>query len=235
MSKVKISFLTLIMLLIISACTQNQTTVISPSIVSKQVESLPVNNQISVGKKIVKDSLIILDDSLFTDIKLKLIEISKDDFQYYKKSYKTNCEIDSGGSISGAGLHIVHDCNEICDTYLAEDSTNRKLLLPSGFDAGVMWMLLSPSCNQMIIGSSYDGPDFEEYYNYRSEFSVFNINAIQGLKGVYPKFDFNSKNWSIDDVTWIDENSIALKTYSGRHSDNENVSKFKYFKAIFRK
>ncbi|HQK97201.1 MAG TPA: hypothetical protein PLH61_04205, partial [Bacteroidia bacterium] len=70
MSKVKISFLTLIMLLIISACTQNQTTVISPSIVSKQVDSLSVNNQISVGKKIVKDSLIILDDSLFTEIKL---------------------------------------------------------------------------------------------------------------------------------------------------------------------
>ena len=224
-----------LVLFVLSSCEPKTPSAYIPLIDSSQVDSVHVISKFSFERKIVKDSLIILDDSLFTDIKLKLIEISKDDFQYYKKSYKTNCEIDSGGSISGAGLHIVHDCNEICDTYLAEDSTNRKLLLPSGFDAGVMWMLLSPSCNQMIIGSSYDGPDFEEYYNYRSEFSVFNINAIQGLKGVFPKFDFNSKNWSIDDVTWIDENSIALKTYSGRHSDNENVSKFKYFKAIFRK
>jgi hypothetical protein len=223
------------LLFILSAC-ENKEPNASVSLADTMlVDSFDVNCKTSFERKIVEDSLVILDDSLFTDIKLNFIEISKDDFQGFKKSYKTSCVIDSGGFISGSGLHIVHDCNEICDTYLAEDSTNRKLLLPTDYDSGVMSILLSPSCQKMIVCSSYDGPDFGEYYNYRCGFGVFNVIASQGLKGIVPSLDFNTKDWSIYDLTWIDDKTVALKTYKGRNLDILNAIQFKYYKTILRK
>lgn len=162
---------------------------------------------------------------------LNLTEISKIEFQSYKGKYKTSCVLDSGQFISGSGLYVIHDCKEICETYLAERNTNRKMLMPSTYDAGILKMLLSPSCNQLLVCSSYDGPDYGNYYEYRAEIFLFNVATGIGLKGITPSLNYYSKDWSINDLTWLDENTIALELYNGTRTDNEENLKFRYFKS----
>lgn len=179
----------------------------------------------NIERKTVIDALILDNDSL------NFTEISKDEFQSYKGKYKTSCVLDSGQFISGSGLYVIQNCKEICETYLAERNTNRKMLMPSTYDAGILKMLLSPSCNQLVVCSSYDGPDYGNYYEYRAEIFLFNVSTGIGLKGIIPSLNYYTKDWSINDLTWVDENTIALELYNGTRTGNEDNLKFKYFKS----
>lgn len=184
-----------------------------------------------IERKTVTDALILHNDSLSGNPELNFTEISKNEFQSYKGKYKTNCVLDSGQFISGSGLYVIQDCKEICETYLAERNTNRKMLMPSTYDAGILKMLLSPSCNQLVVCSSYDGPDYGNYYEYRAEIFLFHVSTESGLKGITPALNYYTKDWSINDLIWIDENTIALELYNGtRRGDEENL-KFRYFKS----
>jgi hypothetical protein len=195
-------------------------------------DTLKKNNRSDkIGRKTVIDSLIWYNDSLYSDLELNFTEISKNEFQSYKRKYKTSCILDSGQFISGSDLYVIQDCKGICETYLAERNTNSKMLLPSTYDAGILKMLLSPSCNQLLVCSSYDGPDYGNYYEYRAEIFLFNVSKGIGLKGITPALNYYTKDWSINNLTWVDENTIALELYNGTRTDNDENSKFRYFKS----
>ena len=189
-----------------------------------------------IGRKIVRDSLVLYSDSLYSKLELEFKEVSKNEFQSYKRKYKTECTLDSGNFISGSGLYVSRKCDEICETYLSERTTNRKMLLPSTYDAGVLGMLLSPNCGNLIVCSSYDGLAFEDYYEDRAEVFVFTVTTGKGVKGIKPSFKFFTKDWSIEDLTWVSDNSIALKTYEeNRTINNQDNLHYKYFKADLNK
>ncbi|MDF3026024.1 MAG: hypothetical protein K0S23_331 [Fluviicola sp.] len=210
----------LVFALILSGCNQND-----PANDQRKIKpcTMPVSDTLKNNKpgKVVSegDSLIVLDDSLFSDMKLVFHEISGNEFQSYKRRYKANCVLDAGHFISGSGLFVRNDCNEICETYLVEKTTNRKMLIPSAYDAGILNMLLSQTCTQFMVCSSYDGPDFEDYYENRAELYLFKILKETGLKGVKPAGQFYTKDWSIEDFTWVSDKAIALKVYEGNGSD----------------
>lgn len=178
-----------------------------------------------------KDSMNDKIERKTVNLELNITEISKKEFQSYKAKYKTSCVLDSGEFISGSGLYVIHDCKEICETYLAERNTNRKILMPSTYDSGILKMLLSPSCNQLLVCSSYDGPDYGNYYEYRAEFFLFNVSTGIGAKGITPSLNYYTKDWSINNLTWVDENTIALELYNGTRTGNEKNLKFRYFKS----
>lgn len=184
-----------------------------------------------IERKTVVDSLILYNDSLYGKLELKFTEISKNNFLSYKRKYKTSCVLDSGQFISGSGLYVIQGCEEICETYLAERNTNRKMVMPSNYDAGILQMLLSPSCHQLVICSSYDGSDYGNYYEYRAEIYLFNVSTGIGLKGITPSLKYYTKDWSINDLTWVDENTIALELYSGTRTGDDADLKFRYFKS----
>lgn len=185
-------------------------------------------------QQIVTDSLLAAENSSFADIKTTS-QISRQDFNLYKQNYATECVLDSGEFIRGSSLYVLRSCKEICDTYLAERKTNRKLLLPSSYDAGIASMLLSPSCKNLVVWSSFDSPDFENYYENRAEFYSFTVAGDMGVKGIKPASKHFSKDWSIDDLTWINDRSIALKVYRNKKPTDGNDKEYKYFKAdLFR-
>jgi hypothetical protein len=167
------------------------------------------------------------------NLDLNLTEISKNEFQTYKEKYKTNCVLDSGQFIRGSNLYVIQDCKEICETYLVERNTNRKMLMPSTYDTGILKMLLSPSCNQLLVCSSYDGPDYGNYYEYRAEIFLYHVSTGIGLKGITPTLKYYTKDWSIHNLTWVDEHTIALELYNGTRTDHEDNLKFRYFKSKF--
>ncbi len=174
----KQTFYLLIIVFLFTACNLNGSINNNLKVISGITFSSGFLNseKIDTAKKlIVSDSLVIFDDSLFADLELIFIEISKNEFQSYKQKYKVECVIDSGQFIRGSGLYVSRNCDEICETYLVERTTHRKMLMPSNYDAGIINMLLSTTCKQLIICSSYDGPDFGDYYEYRAEIFLFSV------------------------------------------------------------
>lgn len=103
-------------------------------------------------------------------------------------------------------------------------------MIPSDYDQGILGLHMSPSCNQFLVYSSYDGPDYENYYEYRAEIIGFKITGAQGFKAIQPSFSYHTKNWSIEDVTWITDNTIAIKTYEGARSEAKDKRQFRCFK-----
>lgn len=176
------------------------------------------------------DSLTIFDDSLFVDLNPALVEISVNDFEHFKYNYKAACALDQGGFIRGSGLYFTGDCDEICETYLIERETNRRMLLPSDYDAGILDMLVSSACNQLVVFSSYDGPDYVNFTNHRAEFFVFNITLGNGLNGITPAFKYYVYDWSIAEIIWVSDQAIALKTYEENRYGEESHLHYKYYK-----
>ena len=189
-----------------------------------------INNELLGQNKINYDSLILYEDSLFVDIDSIFQEIPLSEFQRYKNNYKLSCEIDSGHFIKGSGLNVLHVCDEVCDTYLEEKSSNKILLMPSGYDAGILAMSLSQDCNKLLVCSSYDGPDYADYYEDRAVVIIFKISKEYGLKGIQPAFKFFTKDWSIADIVWVNNKTIALKIYEEQHGEDGIDIQFKYFK-----
>ncbi len=222
---------------LLTACNQNNPTISSAKVDSFTIISdrLKKRKNDTIERKIVDDSLIFYSDSLYIDLKLNYTEISKNEFQSYKRKYKTSCVLDSGHFICGSDLYISRDCNEICETYLAERTTNRKMFMPSNYDAGILSMLLSPACNQLIVCSSYDGPDYVDYYEFRAEIFVFSVTTGIGLNGIKPTSKYFTKDWSIEDLTWVNEKTIALKIYEGTRGGDGSEVLHKYFKAVLNK
>lgn len=191
----------------------------------KQSEISDTENGVS------KDSTVYFSDSLFFNLETELKEISNSQFPDYKKEHKTNCSIDTNGFVKGKGLILSHYCNEICESYLIDQKERIKLILPSSYDQGITGLDISPSCNQVIVYSSYDGPDYTNYYEYRAEIFGFSIVQGQGIQTIKPTFKFYTKDWSIEEVIWINDNEIAFKTYEeSRSIANQDKLNYKYYK-----
>ena len=177
-----------------------------------------------------QDSAIYLYDSLFVDLNAELKEIPNSKFSEYEKKYKTSCTKDSTGFIKDKGLIIEHACDEVCVSYLTDIKEKIKLILPSAYDRGIIDLVISPDCKRFIVYSSYDGPDYTNYYEYRAEIFGFTIAPGQGIKTIQPAFKFFTKDWSIEKITWISNTEIGLKTYeASRTLKNEEQLVYKYF------
>ena len=166
--------------------------------------------------------------------KLVFSKISKTAFDQYllaqTKRTKQQNFIDSKGYIKTLDLNLTHYCKDICESFLVENKTSKKMTLPSNYDSGMLGMLFSPSEKQFIVFSSYDGPDYTDYYDYRSEIFAFNIIEGKGLEVIQLNWGYFEKDWSIEDLTWINEHTIALKIYRGSRWGDGSQLHFEYFK-----
>lgn len=177
-----------------------------------------------------QDSAIYMYDSLFTELNTELKEIPISKFSEYEKKYKTSCTKDSTGFIKGKGLIIENSCNEVCVSYLTDIMEKIKLILPTSYDQGIIELVISPDCKRFIVYSSYDGPDYTNYYEYRAEIFGFTITSGQGIKTIQPAFKFFTKDFSIEKITWISNTEIGLKTYEGpRNLKNEEQLVYRCF------
>ena len=96
----------------------------------------------------------------------------------------------------------------------------------------ILGMLFSPSCNKLVIYSSYDTPDYADFYTERANITCFSITTEQGLSSIKPLFQYDTKDWSIGNITWADDNTLALQLYNGISPDSDSDSKYRYFKTV---
>lgn len=176
-----------------------------------------------------------LDIAVYQQVDSSLIAISETQFRNYKMDYQPPCHVDSSGSVVGTNLILVSHCKVVCEAMLFDVLSGDSLALPSTYDQGIKDLLFSPSCKQLIVYSSYDGTDYAKYYAQRAEIIGFDINVHGGLQSMNQKFVYYSNEWSIEDLVWIDNSTVALKLYSDSKWLHEVDLQYYYFQAILTK
>lgn len=164
----------------------------------------------------------------FEQVEWEFQEISLSQYRAHRLAYFTR--IRNHRPFKDLGLSIDHNCKEICESFLKEDGKKDSLYLPSNFDGGLLGIAHAISGKAFLIYSAYDGPDYGEYYDYRSEVIAFKITSGKGLAAIKPWFSWTSGDWSIEELIWINESQIALKVYEeGRWGDGSHLT-FRYLK-----
>lgn len=156
------------------------------------------------------------------------IEISKDTFE--KALFESSRNPDSKEKFSALGLSVTTNCREICESFLVEEDTGKEMWLPADFDQGIMGISFSPSGTYFMVYSSYDGPDYDNYYDHRAEMHLYAIGKAYGLDAIIYIKSIYTVEWSIDNLTWVNDSSFAVKTYNENRRFNADEMEFKYFK-----
>ncbi len=167
------------------------------------------------------------EDPSYINIDKKLIPISVKDYKGFNAVNKPQCELNASGFVKSTGLTIESECGDICETYLVEKKSGKTMCLPADYDFGLYGVEVSPSCSKFITYSSYDGPDYVEYYGQRALVMLYRIGAGSGIKAIKLKKTFAFKLWSIHEAKWVNDRYIALKMYKVWISDTKGFSYFK--------
>lgn len=105
------------------------------------------------------------------------------------------------GYLPAIRSHLIGFCGSgMCESYLLDNETDVKMVLPSSFDAGSVDLLISPSNNWMLVYSSHDGPDYVDYYSFRSELIIYKIEKDKGIQGLKPFKSFQTSDWSMQEI-----------------------------------
>lgn len=178
--------------------------------------------------------IVEIDYSDFQEMELNLFGMTKEKFESYLSTEISDRYINDC-SLGDLNLKSHSDCDQVCETYLTEFDSNDRMYLPADYDAGILGASFSPDCKNLIVYSTYDGPDYHNYYENRAEFYVFKIVGTHGLRSLQPTFKFSMKDWSIKNLVWINNNEIGLKLYSESRFGDGSQLDFKYFKADIQK
>ncbi len=160
---------------------------------------------------------------VFQPLETDLKEISKKDFNKYLKAEHESCDY------KDLNLRPETSCDEICETWVYEIGTDKKFLLPCQFDIGVFGDSFSPGCKFLVVCSTYDGPDYKDYYENRAEIYFYAVTGKMGMQSMECAFTYFSKDWSIADYAWISDTEIAIKTYVGQRYDDDTKLDYKYY------
>lgn len=191
--------------------------------VQAQTEALSSNDSLTT------EYFTVVQNQKFQEADLNLVPITEDEFNkqevnYIRNSFK-NCDF---GYLN---LTEETECDEICETYLIERESNRRMYLPCNYDAGIIGASFSPNCNQLIVCSTYDNSYYDNYYNNRAEIYLYQIVGNDGLNSLKSTYQFSFKEWSIDHYVWMNNSEIGLMLYSEDRSGDGRNMKFQYFKA----
>jgi hypothetical protein len=119
------------------------------------------------------------------------------------------------GFVPDIKSHLIGFCGGgTCANYLLDNEFDIKLKLNSNYDAGLIELKTSPNSKLIALLSSYDGSDFENYYEYRAIIEILEIRKDNSIKGIKHKYFLTSQEFSISEIVWIDNQTIAFKGYS---------------------
>lgn len=135
------------------------------------------------------------------------------------------------GFVPEINSHLIGFCGGgTCQEYLLDNELDIKMELNSNYDSGLLDLNFSPNSKFMAILSSYDGPDFTNYYEYRAAIEINEIKKGKGIRHINPILNLTTKKLSITELVWIDENTIAIKGYTGERAENEINKEYEYLR-----
>jgi hypothetical protein len=173
-------------------------------------------------------------DSISRNLNFK--SISEETFNNYllrdAKRIKNEKESDST-FFKKRGLSFIEYCDQICESGLKEDTTGKELWIAGSFDQGAISISFSQDRTYLMVCSSYDGSDYDNYYDFRADINIYKISDTKGIDGIQPYLVFQTKEMSIENIVWVNKNTLALKIYTeDRYGSGENLT-FKYLQTSF--
>lgn len=207
----------------------------------KQISNSKKNcNPISTNQKITRiecsDTINLIFETIsereYTDYKLKSLgngmhnnESMIDDSRYFTLTTPNNCyEFRSNGynenyqylgHIHSIDCHVYYAYGlDAGFLYLLNDYTDEILALLSTFDSGVTGMISSADERTMVYYSSSERQKYSEYYSHRAEITICDVMKDGETKRIKSPQIFTTKDWSIEEISWIDNSTIALKVYN---------------------
>ncbi|MGE0562819.1 MAG: hypothetical protein AB7O47_13465 [Flavobacteriales bacterium] len=99
----------------------------------------------------------------------------------------------------------------IYDLFLVDKRNASRLSLISAFDGGSGLPLISPANTKLITCSSVDLVAFKNYYDIRSNIIMYDLTNLNYLNEINACFEFNTKNWELIDLAWVNEETFVLR------------------------
>jgi len=140
-------------------------------------------------------------DSLYRNLDFK--SISKIEFSNHAlKAGKriTNTTVSDSTFFKKRGLSILDYCDQVCESGLRNDKTGEQLWIAGSFDQGALSITFSPNRKYLLVCSSYDGSDYDNYYDFRADINIYKVTDLMGLDAIKPYLIFQTKDWSIEDI-----------------------------------
>ncbi|MEO1434866.1 MAG: hypothetical protein AAFV80_04975 [Bacteroidota bacterium] len=180
----------------------------------------------------VNDTIRYISYAAYDDLKLDLQPITETTFNKQVAAYMTTQF--AGCGFDRLRLTEFDDCNEVCESWV-RDTEGRRFYWPSDYDAGIRGGAFSPDCKRYFVFSTFDGPDFDSYYEHRAQLFIFDIKGRDGVNSLQPAYRYVTTTWSIDDMTWVNNSEISLKVYSGAYWTEGEELEYSFYKAILPK
>lgn len=137
------------------------------------------------------------------------------------------------GYIPEINSHIIITAKEICVEYLLDDDTDEKIQLPTNFDGGMLGILIPSTGKQMLLYASHYDDDYVNFYSHRAEIILLRIGEGKGWHKLTKPRICPIYDWSIEEIVWINDHSIALKVYDIYETEpvfNSHVPVYKYLR-----
>jgi hypothetical protein len=227
-----ISFLLLVGIISCQSRENNSDKLTERNFSSEAKEQIDSSNQNGISnnpERIYNEYEVTPQDSLFLKLDPEWKAITEQEFAKYERNYRPTCQLDSSGFIKGKGLIMKTECEQICTTSLVEMGSDNLMILPCTYDQGILGLSFSNSCDQFITYSAYDSPDFNKYYQYRSELIGFKITQGTGLGCIKPFFKYYNEEWSIEKLIWVTDKKIAIRVYTQEMPAIGNGFHFQYY------
>lgn len=198
---------------------------------SVDAKDTTIQLQASGQEVMYKDSLIDPFGQQFKQVHPKMTTISQKKYQELQQQINA-CASDTGAFFASKGLRYHQSCDEVCVSFLTDLKNGIRMVVPSNYDEGISGIIVSPECNKLGVYSAYDGTDYSNYYEQRSEFYTFQVREGKGIQVLLPDMVYFTKSFTIEEMFWANENTVILKTYAGdRQQVNADKLNYRYYQA----
>lgn len=120
--------------------------------------------------------------------------------------------------------------DELNTLELVDARTGARMDLPYTFDNGFHGLAVSPGSEQVLFFSSYDIPFWKAWYDHRADLITYRLTPGKGLAGMRTGHAMETRRFSMEEVVWVDDRSVALKIYFGDQPDEGNGETYTYLK-----
>ena len=122
--------------------------------------------------------------------------------------------------------------DELNTLELVDARPGTRMDLPYTFDNGFHGFAVSPGGDRVLFFSSDDIPFWEAWYDHRADLITYHLTPGKGLAGMRTGLTFETGRFSIEEVVWVDDRSVAMKVYFGDQPDEVNAEKYTYLRVL---
>jgi hypothetical protein len=137
------------------------------------------------------------------------------------KSYSRPCYIYQGYD-KHFNAYVIGQLGEgIYETFYLDKDDGSFFRINSPYDNGNYNLFTSPSKKRLVSTSSIDYQRFQDFYGARSVITIYDIEGIQSFIDIKKAFSYETGEWEISGLNWIDDKSFIIEVYDKTTTDEK--------------